>query len=148
MHYRANPLPIYFPTSFEGQGHIIEKSTLAQRLWAYPNVYVQSFRSLALLLHAERENLLKTPRSSLNFKFYFSLPYSKYMLQAREEFVDNRAEFIEEKRNSVLLKLQITTVIKKAHYVTYLCFFLKIPYIFQILSGSTETETGTNNKLE
>ena len=57
MHYRANPLPIYFPRSFEGQGHIVE------RLWTYPKVYVQSFRSLAVLLHTERENFLNTPSS-------------------------------------------------------------------------------------
>ena len=34
--------------SFEGQGHIVEK-----RLWTYPKVYVQSFKSLSLLLHNE-----------------------------------------------------------------------------------------------
>ena len=68
MHYRANPLPIYFPRSFESQGHIIEKRTLAQRLWTYPKVYVQSFRSLAVLLHTERENLLNTPcRSQITY---------------------------------------------------------------------------------
>ena len=58
MHHRANPLPIYFPMSFEGQGHIVEKRTLAYHLYTYPKVYVQSFRSLALILHTDRENLL------------------------------------------------------------------------------------------
>ena len=51
--------------SFEGQGHIVEKRTLAEQLWIYPKVYVQSFRSLALLLHTQRENLLKTPSTKL-----------------------------------------------------------------------------------
>ena len=37
--------------SVEGQGHIVEKPTLAWQLWAYPKVYVQSFRSLVSLLH-------------------------------------------------------------------------------------------------
>ena len=53
MHFRANPLPIYFPMSFEGQGNVEKRK-----------VYVQSFRSLALVLHTERENLLKTPRTN------------------------------------------------------------------------------------
>ena len=83
MHYRANPLPIYFPRSFEGQGHIVEK------LYTYQKVYVQSFRSLALILHTERENLLKTPRMCepliVNVKHslmdcYRYLPYFREML--------------------------------------------------------------------
>ena len=41
-------------STFEGQGHIVG-------LWTYPKVYVESFRSLAVLLHTERENLLNTP---------------------------------------------------------------------------------------
>ena len=56
MHYRVNPLPIFFPRSFGGQGDIIERWTLA-----HPKVYVQSNKSLALFLHTERENFLKIP---------------------------------------------------------------------------------------
>ena len=61
VHEALQPPLLQSQRSFEGRGHIAEKRTLAQHLYTYPKVYVQSLRSLALLLHTERENLLKSP---------------------------------------------------------------------------------------
>ena len=61
VHEALYPPLLQSQRSFEGQGHIVEKRTLALHLYTYRKVYMQSFRSLALLLHTDRENLLKTP---------------------------------------------------------------------------------------
>ena len=61
VHEALQPPLLQSQRSFEGQGYIVEKRTLAQHLQTYLKVYVQCFRSLALLLHTKRDNLLKTP---------------------------------------------------------------------------------------
>ena len=71
-------LPSYNPKGHLKVKDIIEKQTLEWQLWTYPKVYVQSFRSLALLLHTERENLLKTPSVCRRWIGRFISVFSKF----------------------------------------------------------------------
>ena len=71
VHEALYPPLLQSQRSFEGQGHIVEKRSLAWQLWTYPKVYVQSSRSLALLLHTERENLLSALRRLLQLNTFY-----------------------------------------------------------------------------